>query len=157
MGLIKYYKRDQAKALRGMANLNLEERGAYTTILDLIYEHDGRLPDDGQEIAHWLRVDIRHWQRIRKRLIEKGKLYIYNGELHNRKADEVIAETLRRIALASDAANKRWAAYNEIKKLADADAMRPHMRWQCESESESKKLSAKIVPSAKWTAEKERK
>ena len=41
MGVVKWYKRDPNAALTGMASLTLEERGAYNTILDLIYAHDG--------------------------------------------------------------------------------------------------------------------
>ena len=41
MGHLKWYKRDPRAALTGMMQLTLEERGAYNTILDLIYVHDG--------------------------------------------------------------------------------------------------------------------
>ena len=34
MGFRKWHKRDRNAALRGMAALTLEERGAYNTILD---------------------------------------------------------------------------------------------------------------------------
>ena len=37
MGTLKWYKRDPDAALSGMFELTLEERGAYNTILDLIY------------------------------------------------------------------------------------------------------------------------
>jgi len=36
----RWYKRDPNAALEGMAVLTLEERGAYNTVLDLIYTHD---------------------------------------------------------------------------------------------------------------------
>lgn len=146
MGILKYYKRDPTAALHGMACLDLVERGAYNTVLDLIYAHDGKLPDNDREIASWLAVDIRRWRRIRKRLIEKEKLYSYAGELHNRKADEVVEMAFRRIALASEAANKRWAAYNEIKRLADADAMRPHYERNANQSLKERNLSARLVP-----------
>ena len=146
MGILKWYKRDPHAALQGMMTLTLEERGAYNTVLDLIYSHDGRCPDNDREIASWLRVDIKRWRRIRKRLIEKGKLYPYAGELHNRKADEVCENALRRVALASDAANKRWADYNAIKRLADADAMRPHKIGNANQSQKERFLSAKLMP-----------
>lgn len=142
MGILKWYKRDPRAALAGMASLNLAERGAYNTVLDLIYINDGKLPDNGKEIAHWLRIDVRRWLRIRKRLIEKGKLYPYAGELHNERADIEVQETLKRIAQAAEAGRKRWAAYNEIKDLADATAKRP----QCYLQPQTKSLSARIVP-----------
>ena len=42
----RWYKRDPNAALEGMAVLTLEERGAYNTVLDLIYTHDGSVDDD---------------------------------------------------------------------------------------------------------------
>jgi len=41
VGKVRWYKRDPNAALTGMAGLTLEERGAYNTILDLIYANDG--------------------------------------------------------------------------------------------------------------------
>jgi uncharacterized protein YdaU (DUF1376 family) len=153
MGTLKWYKRDPRAALIGMAGLSLTDCGAYNLVLDLIYIHDGRLPDNDREIAKVLHVDIRKWRRIRKRLMTKGKLYPYAGELHNERADIEVHESLKRIAIATDAANKRWAAYNEIKKLSDAEAM----RGQCYLQPHKEKLSANIVPIAKRTPEKENK
>ena len=46
MGTLKWYARDPRAALTGMMELTLEERGAYNTILDLIYCHDGEVVDD---------------------------------------------------------------------------------------------------------------
>ena len=153
MGTLKWYKRDPRAALVGMAGLTLAERGAYNTVLDLIYMNDGKCPDNGKEIAHWLNVDVRRWMRLRKRLIERGKIYIYAGQLHNERADIEVHETLKKIAQVTEAANKRWADYNDIKKLADADAM----RTQCKLQPDKNKLSAKIVPLPRDNREKEQK
>lgn len=154
MGILKWHKRDHNAALQGMMTLTLEERGAYNTVLDLMYAHDGRLPDNDDEICSWLRVDIRRWRRIRKRLIEKGKLYPYAGELHNRKADEIIEMALKRLALNIEAANKRWATYNKIKGLGDADAMHMH-RFGNETQSQKERLlRAKLVPISKKPPDK---
>ncbi len=153
MGILKWYKRDPHAALQGMMGLTLDERGAYNTVLDLVYAHDGRLPDNDREIASWLRVDIKRWRRIRKRLIEKGKLYPYAGELHNRKADEVCEMALRKVVLATEAANKRWAEYNRIKDLADADAMRPHKIGNATLNQKDRFLSARLMPIRKRDTE----
>ena len=64
MGSLKWYKRDPRAALTGMMSLSLEERGAYNTILDLIYIHDGALTDDPKFIAPWLNVDLRTLETI---------------------------------------------------------------------------------------------
>ena len=91
MGQIKWYKRDPEAALEGMRKLTLEQRGAYNTVLDLIYLRDGNLPDDDRFIAGWLDVDVRVWKRLRDGLITAGKLRIEDGFVRNSKADEVVA------------------------------------------------------------------
>jgi hypothetical protein len=69
MGALKWYKRDPRAALIGMMELSLAERGAYTTVLDLIYVYDGALPDSPEMITGYLRVSPVAWGRIRTRLI----------------------------------------------------------------------------------------
>lgn len=139
MGTIKWYKRDPRAAIAGMAGLSLVERGAYNTILDLIYTMDGKLPDNGKLLAYWLHVEVRQWKRIRKRLLEKGKIYIYAGEIHNERADIEVRETLEKIRKATEAINKRWATYNEIKRMHDTNVLLPTTR-------KKDNLSANIVP-----------
>lgn len=125
MGLLKWYKRDPRAALSGMMELTLEERGAYNTVLDLIYAHDGCLDDDAALISSWMRVDIRIWKRLRARLLDCGKIYIHAGTIRNQRADTEVLTALDRVTSATEAANKRWATYNEIKRIEDAKAMLP--------------------------------
>lgn len=114
MGQIKWYKRDPDAALEGMRELSLEERGAYNTILDLIYVRDGNLPDDDRFIAGWLGVDMRVWRRIKKSLIQRGKLYIADGQIRNSRADAVVLEALARVVSAADAG--RASAARKVAK-----------------------------------------
>jgi uncharacterized protein YdaU (DUF1376 family) len=58
-----------------MLSLTLEERGAYNTILDLIYDRGGPVPDDARWLAGWMGVSLRRWGVIRSALILAGKLY----------------------------------------------------------------------------------
>jgi uncharacterized protein YdaU (DUF1376 family) len=138
MGIVKWYARDPLRALKGMMNMTLEECGAYNKILDLIYLHDGSLIDDPKEICRWLNCNAKTWRRVRTRLMDLGKLYIHGGCLHNQRADEEIVKIKRKVDQATSAADQRWATYNEIKRLSDADAMLPRTRVS--------KLSANIVP-----------
>jgi uncharacterized protein YdaU (DUF1376 family) len=97
MGQIKWYKRDPEAALNGMMALTLEERGAYNTVLDLLYARDGNLPDDDHFIAGWCRVDVRVWRRIKARLVDLGKLQVEAGNLVNSRATAVILTALGRV------------------------------------------------------------
>ena len=103
MGQLKWYKRDPDAALTGFFELTLEERGAYGTVLDLIYARDGNLPDDDKFIAGFLRSDVRVWRRIKKVLLARGKITIEDGIIRNFRATSEILTALSRIGSASDA------------------------------------------------------
>ena len=50
-----YYHRPDA-AIAGMAELSLEQRGAYYSILDVLYSRDGIVPDDDRLVARMINV-----------------------------------------------------------------------------------------------------
>lgn len=125
MGKLKWYKRDPNAALSGMMELTLEERGAYNTVLDLIYARDNDLPDDDRFIAGWLRVDVRVWKRIKTTLIDRGKLYLRDGLICNTRADVEVLAGLSRCLSVADARRtsqaKSVAVRNKNKELALAN------------------------------------
>jgi len=125
MGILKWYKRDPRAALHGMMSMTLEECGAYNKALDLIYCHDGRLQDDPAEICTWLNCDPRTWKRIRAKLLDSGKLYVHAGHLRNERADQETVLALRKVQVATEAADRRWAEYRKLNGLGDARAMLP--------------------------------
>jgi uncharacterized protein YdaU (DUF1376 family) len=102
MSAIKWYKRDPDAALGGMMVLTLEERGAYNTVLDLIYSHDDNLIDDDRFIAGWMRCDLRVWRRIKNRLVELGKIELSGGLVTNFRATSEVDEALGRVASVSE-------------------------------------------------------
>lgn len=97
MGVMKWYKRDPKAALGGMMVLTLEERGAYNTIIDLIYDEDGQLPDDERTLCRWLGCDVRVWRRIRARLIALNKISIEDGLITNFRATSEVDKALLRM------------------------------------------------------------
>jgi uncharacterized protein YdaU (DUF1376 family) len=149
MGFLKWHKRDHNAALRGMAALTLEERGAYNTILDLIYAHDGELEDNDREIARWLRANPRTWRRLRARLLSLGKLYVREGCLRNERADDEIRWACGKVLNARKANYQRWATLREIKALRDPTGIL--------TTTTKKTLSANVVPLPKRTTEKDNK
>lgn len=79
-----WHKRFHGDALNGYMGLTLEERGAYTTLLDLMYERGEALVDNERFIAGWLQVSVRKYHSIRARLIEIGKILVTeDGRLSN--------------------------------------------------------------------------
>jgi uncharacterized protein YdaU (DUF1376 family) len=103
MGTLKWFKFDPNAALTGTMALNLEERGAYYTVLCLIYDNEGSIADTEDAILPWLRCDPRTWRRIRDKLLKTGKLYLHGGNLRNRRADDEVNLALQKIASSAKA------------------------------------------------------
>ena len=152
MGVIKWYKRDPNAALTGMPSLTLEERGAYNTVLDLIYAHGGAVDDDYKFIAGWLRVDVRVWRRIRRRLIDGGKLYANGPTLRNARADREVDAAQHRYLSAAEAARikhaKSKAEINFLKNLAPATAPAPAVLTRIQNKNLTTSLQS-IPPRAR--------
>lgn len=64
-----YHRRWHGDAIGGYRKLSLELRGAYTTLLDEMYDHGG--PIEERFVCAWLDCDIRVWKRIRVALIDE--------------------------------------------------------------------------------------
>lgn len=62
--------------LEGTQRLSPEERGCYTTVLDLIYDRGGPIPDDARWLAGWMNCSVRKWTAIRSALIAAGKVEV---------------------------------------------------------------------------------
>lgn len=74
---MKWYKRDPDAWLAGVMNLTLEERGAYDTLIEVLYSRDGNLPPDQEEAIMSRACGVRPqmWRRLRSSLIAKGKIH----------------------------------------------------------------------------------
>lgn len=109
-----WYSWHIADGLNGMRRLNLEERGAYRTILDLIYDHGGPLPfeidniDDVRDMARELRASTRKTRSIIIALVfdHEDKLYLKNGTLGNLRADFELEKMQTLAKLRSEAGSK---------------------------------------------------
>lgn len=89
----RWYKRCGADFIHGTMMLSLEEKGAYSLCLDLIYDRGGPIPDDARWLSGVCGVSIRKWNAIRDRLISLGKIYAENDLLSNVRADFELVST----------------------------------------------------------------
>ena len=121
MSAFGWHPREHRAALDGMLMLTLEERGAYNTALDLIYDRGGPIPDDARWLAGWMGCSLRRWAQLRATLIVKGKLYALslNGVaslMNQRAASEIENQAkLQRNLSESGAKGGRKRAENEAK------------------------------------------
>lgn len=104
-----------------MQSLTLEERGAYNTCLDLVYEREGPIPDDARWLAGWMGCSVRKWTALRAALIIKGKIFeiILNGTpslMNERAVIELENQSERsRVLSENGAKGGRTRAENEAK------------------------------------------
>ena len=84
-----WYKRYPADFIAGTMMLTCEEKGAYNTVLDLIYDRGGPIPEDAQWLGRVAGCSTRRWKQLQKRLIEEGKIEVENGLIDNPRAREL--------------------------------------------------------------------
>ena len=83
-----WHRRYHSDALTGMLSLTLEERGAYQTVLDMIYDRGGPIADHDRVLAGYMGCSVRKWRSLREKLIASGKLTARNGVITNRRAEK---------------------------------------------------------------------
>lgn len=110
----RWYKRCGADFIHGTMMLSLEEKGAYSLCLDLIYDRGGPIPDDARWLSGVCGVSIRKWNAIRQRLLDLGKLVVEDGLISNARAtaELVSAELSSRERAESGAKGGRKRAEN---------------------------------------------
>lgn len=94
---LPWYRRFPDNFIAGTVGLTLEEKGAYSLILDLMYVRGGPVPDEPRYIAGVCNCSVRRWNQIRQRLLDLGKISAIDGVLTNHRAEEEI-EIARKIS-----------------------------------------------------------
>ncbi|MES2295227.1 MAG: YdaU family protein [Pseudomonadota bacterium] len=149
----RWYKRCGADFIHGTMMLTLEEKGAYSLCLDLIYDRGGPIPDDARWLSGVCGVSIRKWNAIRERLLSLGKLAAGHGMLSNARADvELVSAALSaRERAESGAKGGRKRAENaappkENNGLDQAELKREEKRREEEKEVEASASTARAKP-----------
>gem|GEM_PF-3543127 len=97
-----YHKRYHSDALAGFMSLTLEERGAYQTLLDMIYDRGGPIIGNDRLIAGYMGGSLRKWTALREILVEKGKIRVLDdGSITNDRAEKELenyAKTSRKLS-----------------------------------------------------------
>lgn len=142
---LPWYRRFPSDALSGYMCLNLEERGAYTTLLDLMYDRGESLHDNERLLAGHLGVTTRKWRSVKHALIEKGKITITDGKISNPRFEKEREKDLERARKRAENGSKggRARAENE-KKTNDNNA--PDQAGLKQDSSISQKLEARTIP-----------
>lgn len=114
---MKFYKRDPDRAIAGMAELTLKQRGAYNSLLDLLYSRDGNVPDDDARVARMISCHWREWATIKAELIVIGKVWVEDGMLHAKRVQDTIKEASNFSQEQSKRASRRWQEPGKINEI----------------------------------------
>ncbi len=119
----RWYKRCGADFIHGTMTLSLEEKGAYSLCLDLIYDRGGPIPDDARWLSGICGVSMRKWSSLRQRLIDAGKITSDGCFLMNARAglELVSTEFQRRNQAEAGAKGGRKRAENEVAAKENRD------------------------------------
>jgi uncharacterized protein YdaU (DUF1376 family) len=115
----KFFPRDFLDGVRGMT---LEERGAYFTLLALMYDREGAIPEDERWLCGNLDCDPRVWRRLRDRLSRLGKIIPdVNGTISNARAIEEITSALSTAQLRRKSAVAGGYQSGKMRRLSLKD------------------------------------
>lgn len=78
---LPWYRRFPDNFIAGTVGLSLEEKGAFTVLIDCIYATGHPVRDDPQAVARLLGCSTYGWKRIRGHLLDRGKLMLVEGGL----------------------------------------------------------------------------
>ena len=82
--------------LSGTTELSIEEEGAYGRICNLIYSKGCPIPDNDRWLAGSCRVSTRKWRTLRQSLIDKGKITINDGIIHQERCEKELEKAAKR-------------------------------------------------------------
>ncbi|MBB4001572.1 DUF1376 domain-containing protein [Aurantimonas endophytica] len=112
-----WHKRYHSDALNGYMGLNLEERGAYTTLLDLMYQSGEPVVDNERLVAGWMQVSLRRYRILRDGLIKIGKIIrLDDGRLTNARFEKERENSSKTSRKRAENGSRGGAKSAEVRK-----------------------------------------
>jgi uncharacterized protein YdaU (DUF1376 family) len=91
---LPWYKRYPANFITGTLSLSAEEKGVYSTLLDMLYDRGSAIEDSPRDLGRICGTSTRRFGIVRDMLLRIGKLLrTADGRLSNAKFEEEIAKT----------------------------------------------------------------
>jgi uncharacterized protein YdaU (DUF1376 family) len=115
-----YHRRYHQDALQGYRKLSLEERGAYTTILDLIYDEGGPIENNERWLAGELNCSLRKAKALLESLLTMRKLFInLQGKISNHRAEAELENSLKISRKRAEVASKPRPKTDDDRKFCN--------------------------------------
>jgi len=118
--------------LGGTGGMTAAQKGVYITLLCLIYEEEGPVPQSWDMLARRCGCTLPAFKKAVEALQQDGKIEVINGAIWSPKCAKHITQRGERRNSARSAAEKRWQKTEQKQGKPDANAM----RGQCQPEPE---------------------
>lgn len=149
-GRLPYHRRFHGDAITGYMGLTLEERGAYSTLLDYLYDRRAPLIPNFRLLAGFLDVSVRKAEAVIESLIEKGKLYrLEDGSISNHRFEKELENS----AKTSD----DKAEIGRLGGLKSAEVRKKHKQNKDESKADANQGASLSTSTSRTTARKKKK
>jgi uncharacterized protein YdaU (DUF1376 family) len=125
VGDLPWFKFNTADWITGVAGLSMGERGAYVSLIALMYDCGGPIKRDDRALARSCGAEARNFRRALEALIRRGKITEVDGFLFNGRTQKELDERHGRSAKASDAAKKRWRNPSQRVGFSESDSASP--------------------------------
>ncbi|AHA27843.1 YdaU family protein [Candidatus Liberibacter americanus] len=119
-----WYKRYPADFLSGVFRLTLEQKGVYSILLDLMYDHGGSIPDDEKYIAGVCGCSTRKWRNIRLCLKKENKIFFKDGYIYNARVEKEIIKAIKATEECSKNGRKGGIKSAQIRIFANKNNTR---------------------------------
>jgi uncharacterized protein YdaU (DUF1376 family) len=120
MSKLPWHKRYHSDALTGYQALDLEERGAYTTLLDLMYDRGEALQMTDRLLAGYLNVSVRKAASLLAALVAHGKISrLADGRLTNSRFEKERENALKTARKHAENGSEGGRVSAETRKKAN--------------------------------------
>jgi uncharacterized protein YdaU (DUF1376 family) len=114
--------------------MDVRDFGAYTIVLDLIYQYGGAVPDDAHLISRYMSgCNAIGWKSIRSRLIASGHIYQDGDTLRSQRSDAELQAAARIREANAMGGHMSQAIQRHAKRLShppDRSQVRSQVRSQ---------------------------
>ena len=109
--------------LTGTMDLTPEEEAVYLRICLSIYSKGCPIPDNDRWLAGSCRVSTRKWRTLRQALIDKGKITVSHGLIHQERCEKELEKAAKRARKQAESGAKggRKRAENAMKTSRKRD------------------------------------
>lgn len=136
--------------LAGTRGLTAAETGVYITLVAMMYEAEGPIPNDAKRLARLCGSTPAALKKSIHGLIEAGKITEDERGFFNRRVEIEIEKRAEKRAAASASANARWKKAEQKQQPKNANAS----KTQCERNANQKPEPEKRKTEAKASAKK---